>query len=101
MNATMVIMGTKLACNHDFNGDLIWMQYEFQRGLNMPAISNSKGPNMLAIIEIVLEARDYNFWTNHARKFSMFASIFGPYSKRLQAYMVRFGFEIASILSPL
>ena len=53
---------------------------------------------MLAITEIVLDARDYDSWTN---QFSMFATIFGPYWKRLQAYMVRFGIDIAGIFGPL
>ena len=55
---------TNYACNVDNKGDLIhvWMQSQFQRGLNMLAISNPKrtiyacnlfqlGPHMLAIIE--------------------------------------------------
>ena len=53
--------------------------------------------------KIVLESRDYDCWTNLAKNCFddcnlQFASIFGPYWKRLQAYIVRFGFEIASIL---
>ena len=46
---------------------------------------------MLAITEIVLESRDYDFWTNHAK----------THFECLQAYMIRFEFEIAGIFSPL
>ena len=46
---------------------------------------------MIAISEILPESRDYDFWTNHAK----------TNIQRLQAYMVRLGFEIAGIFGPL
>ena len=45
-----MIFMTKYARNVDNKEDLICMQYQFQRGLNMLAI--------------VLESRDYDFWKN-------------------------------------
>ena len=41
---------TKYACNDNINEDLIWMQSQFRRGLNMLAISNKNGLFRLAII---------------------------------------------------
>ena len=43
---------------------------------------------------------DYDFWTNYAKTKCLQAYLV-PIKKRLQAYMVRFGFEIAGIFSPL
>ena len=68
MLAILVTKGTKYACNHYHNGDLICLQSWSQKGLNMLEISNlnrtiyacnrfQKGPNMRAIIE-VLFSRD-------------------------------------------
>ena len=37
--AMIFMTGTKYACNFDNKGDLIWMQYQFRRGLNMLAIN--------------------------------------------------------------
>ena len=62
MNAISDLKGTKYACNL-----VHW------------------GPNMLAMSEIVLESRGYDFSTNHAKKIFLY----------LQTYMIRFGFEIA------
>ena len=56
MVAIIIMTGTKYACNHDNNGDLICLQSRLERGLNMLAISNlnrtinvcnlfQKGPN--------------------------------------------------------
>ena len=42
MLAILIQKGTKYACNDNNNGDLIWMQSQFQRGLNMPAILNQQ-----------------------------------------------------------
>ena len=46
---------TKYACNVDNKRDLLRMQSQF-----------SRGPNMLAMSKMVLESRDYDFWTNLA-----------------------------------
>ena len=82
MVAKIFMIGIKYACNKNINENLIWMQSQFQRTLNMLAISNSKrtlyacnlfqkGPNMLAIIknyfreirlEIMVTWLRYNFW---------------------------------------
>ena len=62
MVAITIMTGTKDACNHDNNGDLICLQSRLERGLNMHAISSlnrtiyawnlfQKGSNMLASIE--------------------------------------------------
>ena len=42
MAATNFMTGTKYACNDNNKGDLIRMQSQFQRDLNMLAISNPK-----------------------------------------------------------
>ena len=95
--AIIFITGTNYDCNVDNKGDLIWMQYQFPRGLNMLAISHPKrniyacnlfhkGPNKLAIIENLF-SRDSS--RNHSHV------ILGRFST-LQAYIVRFGFEIAT-----
>ena len=56
---------------------------------------------MLAMSKIVLESRDYDFWTNLAKnKFSMIASIFGPNRKRLHPYYLLLVIDIASIFGP-
>ena len=39
--AILVQQGTKYACNDNNNGDLIWMQSQFQREVDMLAISNA------------------------------------------------------------
>ena len=68
MLAIVVQTGTKYACNENNNGDIIWIRSQFQRRQSMLAISSTKrtiyncnpiqkGPNMLVITEIVLEAR--------------------------------------------
>ena len=56
--------------------------------------------DMLSITEIVLKSRDYDFWTYISKTKFWWLQAFCPYWKRLQAYMVRFGFEIASIKGP-
>ena len=59
---------------------------------------------MLAITEIVPKPRDYDFWTNHAQaNFQCLQAYLVPIERdcNLQGYMVRFGFETASIFSPL
>ena len=70
MIAILVKKVTKYDCNDDHNGDLIWLQSKFQKGLNMIAIQVFKRtiydcnpfqyrPNMAAIFKIVLDPRDY------------------------------------------
>ena len=70
------------------------------------------GPNMLAITEIVLESRDYDFWTNHAKtNFQYFQAYLVPIERdykhiwsvlnlRLQEYLVPLVMKIAFILDP-
>ena len=110
MVAKIFMIGIKYACNKNINENLIWMQSQFQRTLNMLAISNSKrtlyacnlfqkGPNMLAMSKIDPEWRNYDSDNSLENKILMIASIFGPHWKRLKAYIVRFKFEIARILS--
>ena len=89
------------------------MQSEFPMALNMPAISNSKltiyacnfyprGTIMLAMSKIVLDSPDYDFWTNLAKtNFQCLQAYLVPVVKKSQAYMVRFGFGIEGIFSPL
>ena len=80
MVAINFMKGTKYACNVDNKKGLIWMQYQFQMGLNMLVISNPKrtiyasnlfqyGTNMLAIMEILFDSG----------MIFVIASIFGPY----------------------
>ena len=72
MTAPFLLTRIKYACNESIDWDLIWMQYQFQRGLNMIAISDRQrtmyacnlvhwGLYMLAMLKIVLESRDYDF----------------------------------------
>ena len=56
MNAIKVAIGTQYACNNDNKGDLICIQSQFR-----------KGPNMIAMSKMLLESRDYDFWTNLAK----------------------------------
>ena len=87
-----ISLGTNYPYNHFYNGDLICRlnsgNFDCAESItnldrlvcraNMNAISNPKRtkyarnffvgePNMLAITEIVLETRDYDFWTKHAK----------------------------------
>ena len=78
MIAILVMKGTKYDCNDDHNGtsyecnfdnqgDLIWLNCSFQIGLyinNCNLFQN--GPKMIA--KFVLESRDYDFWTNLAKR---------------------------------
>ena len=84
----MSLNWTKYGCNVDNKGDLIWMQYQFQRGLNTFAISNPKrnlvhlGSYMLAMSKIVLESRDYDIFDDCKHIWSLLkqiASINGPF----------------------
>ena len=98
------------------------MQSEFQRGLNMPAISNPKraiyacnlfqlGPNMLANIENLF-SRDLSriIVTCLQDDFRYCKHIWSPWKKckhiwsvldlRLQPYLVPFEIQIVSILGP-
>ena len=78
MVAIIFMMGTKYACNlshkwdynPDKNGDVICFQSEFQKGLNMLAISNVK--------------RTIYACNSFGANFDI-ASIFGSFWKRLQA----------------
>ena len=42
MLAILLTKGTSYACNDNIKGNLIWMQSQFQRELNILAISNPK-----------------------------------------------------------
>ena len=75
MVAIIFRTGTKYACNERNDWDQMCLKSRLERGLNMLAISNlnftiydcnvsQKGPNMLAMSEIVPESRNYDFWTN-------------------------------------
>ena len=67
---------------------------------------------MLAMPKIVLASRDYDFWTNHAKtNFQCLQAYLVPIERdcnpiwslldvRLQAYLVPFETQIASILGP-
>ena len=72
-----------------------------------------RGPNMLAITKIVLEARDYDFlWTNHAKtNFQCLQEYLVPIEKDckhiwslsdswLQPYLFPFFIKIASLFGP-
>ena len=50
--------------------------------------------------QICLQSSKIYFYEIFTRTMFDIASIFGPYCKRLQAYIVSFGFEIASKFSP-
>ena len=79
----------------------------------MLAMKLTIGPNILAILvkkgtqyACNIETGPWVTWLwfldeSRENKFSMIASLFGPLWKRLQAYMFRFGCDIASIFSPL
>ena len=57
-------------------------------------------PNMLAMSEMVLESRDYDFWTNLAStNFRWLQAYLVPFERDCK--QVRFRFEIAGIFSPL
>ena len=56
MVAIIFMKRTKYACNESDDWDLIYLQSWSKKGLNM-----------LAILKIVLESRDYDFCTNLAK----------------------------------
>ena len=88
MIAIIPIAGIKYACNLDNNQDLICLQSQIRNGLYILAISFNRD-------QICLR------WNWDCIRFRRFiASIFGPHWKRLRAYIVRFGFEIANIFTP-
>ena len=111
MLAILVTKRTKYACNHENNGDLInACNFDNNGDLIFWQSRIRTGPYMLAIFfnrdQICVQSRKSSW--SHVTMISgrisrkqIFATIFGPYWKRLQAYMVGFGFEIASIFSPL
>ena len=59
---------------------------------------------MLAMSEMVIESRDYDFWTNLAstnfRWLQAYFSLLKEIATIYTVSVVRFGFEIASIFSP-
>ena len=87
-NGCEIWFGINSACNLDLTRDFICNL--FKGTLYACNIENRLKITWLWFLD---ESRE--------NKFSMFASIFGPHLKRLQVYMVRFGFEIAGIFSPL
>ena len=108
MIAINLMMRTKYDCNENYNGDQIWLQSWSQKGPNMNAISVLKGtrydcnliqkaPNMIAMSKIVVTII---FGRISRKEISIIAAIFGPFSKRLQSYLVRIEVEIAFILGP-
>ena len=74
---------------------------------------NQLGPNMIAMTKIVLESREYDFWTNLLKiKFRFLQSylvlfgkdcnhIWSDWDLTLQSYIVHFGTEIVIIFSHL
>ena len=92
----------KYECKDDNDRDLICMQSQFQRNLNILAISFDRD-------QICLQCRKLSwskvttsmiFGRMSRKKFSIFAKIFGPYRMRLQAYLVPFEIAIAYIRGP-
>ena len=70
----------------------------------IPVIWSRNGPYMLAMSKIVMGPSDYDFRTNFAKTNFRWLQAYllkWPYLNGLQAYMICFWFEIASIFSPL
>ena len=90
MNATSVSKGTKYACN----------------------LKSKRGSNMLAMPKMVLESREYDFWTNLAKTNFRWLQIYlvpierdckhirSPLWLWLQAFLVSFVTMIARIFGP-
>ena len=88
MMAMLVTKGTKYDCNQKAETDHIRLQFFRIRTKYDCHLRNRARVTRLLFLNESLQ-----------NKISMIAVIFGPYLKRLQSYMVRFGFLIAIILS--
>ena len=80
MLAILVTKGTKYDCNDDKNGDLIWMQSQFQKGLYLLAISINRDQMCLQIAIIWSLSKEIIFFLQFASMIVSFeiVSISGP-----------------------
>ena len=89
MIATLVRKGTKYDCNLNSESDHIWLESLLIRTKYDCNVENCPRVTLLWFLN---ESRE--------NKFSIIAIIFGPFSKRLQSYMVRFELVITNIFGP-